>query len=466
QQLMDACRAQRPDLVLCTRLSRFMRNARLTLNAVHELRQLGVALVCKDEPIDTRQKGIGDLFLAILGTIAEWEAERLGEYARDTRRNLIAKGRWPGGKAPYGYEWDKSSGHMTVVDDQAEVVRLIFALYTQHRVGMGVIKRKLAERGIPSPRGRPLWGEAIIMGILGNKVYTGKHALGITVPSIVSQDTFDRAQYLRSANTGFHPPRKDSWPLQNRLRCRECGSPFRCFYSHGRRWYRCTGRTSASRHYLQTGSKCSSPGLRAEVLELTLYRSLMDAVANPPAFLHLLNASIDRLRARVADLERDAGPLYEGRKRATDTLERIERAWLNRILDESELSLRKAKAVEELEYYESRLGALDQGHLKDLENTRAVLNIIEKAIKEARSGDPSKSRLRSLLDAALWPHLPEEGFNSEFELEIDQAGVAHALGELLNRLQAECYYAPEGVDVQGIINVNVPIECQASCSPS
>ena len=47
-------------------LSRFMRNARLTLNAVHEMRELGVALVCKDEPIDTRQRGISDMFLAIL----------------------------------------------------------------------------------------------------------------------------------------------------------------------------------------------------------------------------------------------------------------------------------------------------------------------------------------------------------------------------------------------------------------
>ena len=34
-----------------TGLSRFMRNARLTLHAVHELGDIGVALTYKDEPI-------------------------------------------------------------------------------------------------------------------------------------------------------------------------------------------------------------------------------------------------------------------------------------------------------------------------------------------------------------------------------------------------------------------------------
>ena len=84
QMLMSALKHHRPDAVLVTRLSRFMRNARLTLNAVHDMRELGVALICKDEPIDTRQRGLADLFLAILATMAEWESDRLSEYALET----------------------------------------------------------------------------------------------------------------------------------------------------------------------------------------------------------------------------------------------------------------------------------------------------------------------------------------------------------------------------------------------
>ncbi len=91
---------ERPDAVVVTRLSRFMRNARLTLNVVHELREMGVALICKDEPIDTRQRGVADLVLAVLSTMAEWESDRLSEYAKESRQRFIAQGRWPGGKPP------------------------------------------------------------------------------------------------------------------------------------------------------------------------------------------------------------------------------------------------------------------------------------------------------------------------------------------------------------------------------
>ena len=58
KKLMQALKHHRPDAVLTTRLARFMRNARLTLNAVHEMREMGVALICTDEPVDTRQRGV------------------------------------------------------------------------------------------------------------------------------------------------------------------------------------------------------------------------------------------------------------------------------------------------------------------------------------------------------------------------------------------------------------------------
>lgn len=54
---------------------------------------MGVALICKDEPIDTRQRGIADMLLAILATLAEWESDRMSEYARDTRARLISRDR-------------------------------------------------------------------------------------------------------------------------------------------------------------------------------------------------------------------------------------------------------------------------------------------------------------------------------------------------------------------------------------
>ncbi len=62
------------------------------------------------------------------------------------------------------------------------------------------------------------------MAILANSVYAGRHPLGMTAPAIISQEIFERAQRLRSTNKRMHPPRKDTWPLQNLLRCSLSGS--------------------------------------------------------------------------------------------------------------------------------------------------------------------------------------------------------------------------------------------------
>ncbi len=466
--LLEAVRSHRPDAVLVTRLSRFMRNARLTLNAVHDMRELGVGLVCKDEPIDTRQHGISDMFLAILATMAEWESDRLSEYSKESRQRSIAQGRWPAGKAPFGYRYDKDSRQLVLIPEQAEVVRLIFSLYVDERLGMSRIRAALKERGIKSPHGSQLWGVNVIKVVLSNRVYTGLHSLGIPAPEIVSQPIFDRAQYLRSANAGFHPPRKDPWPLQNRLLCRLCGSHFRCFYTHDVRFYRCKGRETGSRHFLLTGSKCPAPGLRAETVEMSIYSALMGALTDPTAFLHLIDASIVRLRFEVADLERDAGPLEEGRRSASEELTRIERAWIRGVLSESELTMQEANAKERLEYYGSRLDMLDRGHLADLERTRNLLSLAEEAAAEAK-GTPTRSRLRDWLDVILGPHLPDEGFNKDWDLVVDDpAKVPGAVSEILNRLQAECFYTGDGLDIKGVISLGVPLEKpegQASSSP-
>ena len=392
--LMEAVRTLHPDAVYVTRLSRFMRNARLTLNAVHELRGLGVALICKDEPIDTRQRGVADLVLALLSTMAEWESERLSEYAKATRQRFIAQDRWPGGKTPYGYLLDKPSGELVTVEDEAKVVRLIFDFYTRGGIGIGAIVKELASRAIHSPTGKSIWGISVVSAILKNSVYAGQHELGMTAPPIVSQAIFDRAQSIRSTNKTVHPPRVDPWPLQNRLRCTWCGGRFRCFNSRKRlRRYRCQGREGGSTHFLRTGEKCPALGIPAEEIENQILHNLLQCLSNPRNFRAALKVSIIELQARLADLERDVEPVRRELAQVEEELRRLARDWVRSALTEVEVDQLQRSALERREHLEARVEALGPGRIAELERTRAHLAAVEEELAGAESAPPVVERL-------------------------------------------------------------------------
>ncbi len=98
----------------------------------------------------------------------------------------IMEGKYVAFKAPYGYnkvKLEREKGHtLEAVPEQAEVVRLIFELYTvgeekgdgeYKRLGVHLISKRLNGMGILSPSGRE-WMPATIRDILSNPVYAGK----------------------------------------------------------------------------------------------------------------------------------------------------------------------------------------------------------------------------------------------------------------------------------------------------
>ena len=458
--LMEAVRTLRPDAVVVTRLSRFMRNARLTLDAVHELRELGVGLICADEHIDTRERGLGDMFLAILATMAEWESDRLSEYSKDTRQRLIAKGRWPAGKSPYGYHYDKAMGQFVLIPEQAEVVRLIYSLYVVSNLGMASICRELAARAIPASYGGMVWGRAIVRQVLVNPVYAGQHLLGMSAPPIVTQETFDRAQLLRTQNKSLHPPRKNPWPLQNRVRCAVCGSKLKCINARKKRVYRCPGCETTSRHYLQTGAKCSLPGLHADQVERCLVKSIYDATNNPRNLATALEASITDLRERIADLERDIGPLRDALTEADGELRRLEMAWVRGRIPEVDLKSMEKSALERKKYIEDRLEALGTNDLGELERSNRLLYALEGSLEAGNLSFPELVGFNGMWGFFTPAPTKWVGKGERVDLVRDPNPQYKQLREMLNRLQAEVWASPDRLEVRGLISFDVPMETE------
>lgn len=93
------------------------------------------------------------------------------------REASAKEGKFVGSIAPYGYKRVKlecEKGYtLEIVPEHAEIVRLIFSLYTgENRVGMQHLARMLNEMGIPPIR-HDYWQKETIKDILTNPAYAG-----------------------------------------------------------------------------------------------------------------------------------------------------------------------------------------------------------------------------------------------------------------------------------------------------
>ena len=167
QRLLQDCRDGKIDLVLTKSISRFARNTVTLLNAVRELRQLGVDVFFEEQNIHT-MSGDGELMLSILAGFAEEEARSVSENMKWRVQKNFKEGKpWSG--MIYGYKY--SDGMFHVVPEEAAVVKRIFEMYLS---GMGPTKISniLTEEHVPQ-REYWSWSRTRIFKMLRNVTYTG-----------------------------------------------------------------------------------------------------------------------------------------------------------------------------------------------------------------------------------------------------------------------------------------------------
>jgi site-specific DNA recombinase len=71
----------------------------------------------------------GRLTLNILLSFAQFEREIISERTKDKMGAARRRGQWLGGRTPYGYNKDEKTGKLTVLPEEADIVKQIFELY-------------------------------------------------------------------------------------------------------------------------------------------------------------------------------------------------------------------------------------------------------------------------------------------------------------------------------------------------
>ncbi|MCH8988017.1 MAG: recombinase zinc beta ribbon domain-containing protein [Chloroflexi bacterium] len=252
------------------------------------------------------------------------------------RTRASKKGLPPNYHSAYGMRWEHDQ--LVPNDDYAAACE-IWQMGLEGKT-LWSIAKSLTQRGLPTPKGRRVWGSTTIGGILSNRAYAGGG--GPQDPSGGSQEAAGRnlrqqqheveAQRGPGAFGGSGYPgcrigrgirmgagetplqqrfaakntRLRDYLLKGRIRCALCGRVYTGVTRNGRSFYYCRGR--AKQHW--GVERCPAKSFSASVLEKAVYDTVANVLQDPEAYLtaiglqrHLTEQTIRSLKDELAGLD-------------------------------------------------------------------------------------------------------------------------------------------------------------------
>ena len=297
---------------------------------IDEFRRAGAEVVFLNRPIGGTAED--DLLLQVQGVIAEYERAKILERSRRGRRHAARSGSVSAlTGAPFGYRYvSRSEGggvaRFEVVEDEARIVRLIFAWIGLDRMSLREVCRRLQQIGCQTRRGSTFWYASTIRSMLDNPAYVGRATFGrshflpprprlrpirghlqpspratsrvpvpreewieIPVPPLVDPTVFDvvRTQLEENRRRKRHQKFGKCWLLQGLTVCRNCGyayygktAPRSRKYDPTNilRYYRCIG---ADGYRFNGKAVCNNGPVRSDQLEQIVWDQVRALLEEP-----------------------------------------------------------------------------------------------------------------------------------------------------------------------------------------
>lgn len=261
----------------------------------------------------------GRMFLNLKGVFAEYEREKIRERTLRGRREKARQGYVVGGRVPFGYQYRGKAaserGRLVIDDGEAETVRTIFQ-WADEGASIREIASRLNALGI-KPKLATRWGKSSVFRVLTNESYIGQayynrrrrarpeqiaevhrfrrnkktvlrmrpeaEWIALAAPPIVERQLFDRVRLRLKQNFERLSGRpSNNYMLRGLCWCGHCGRRLQGCPSHGRRFYRCSGRDRLA------VPKCDASIVHGEKLEAAVWRAVAEAFENPHALREVI----------------------------------------------------------------------------------------------------------------------------------------------------------------------------------
>lgn len=168
-QMISDAQNHRFDLIITKEISRFARNTLDSIYYTRKLKELGIGVIFMNDNINTLDAD-AELRLTIMSSIAQEESRKTSERVKWGQKRRMEQG-VVFGRDMLGY--DVRNGKLTVNEDGAKTVRLIFHKFVNEDKGTHVIARELREAGIHTATYMKKWSNTAILRVLRNEKYCG-----------------------------------------------------------------------------------------------------------------------------------------------------------------------------------------------------------------------------------------------------------------------------------------------------
>lgn len=174
-KMMEDIRAGKIKRVIVYKLDRISRSILDFSNMMEVFQEYNIEFVSSTEKFDTSTP-IGNAMLNICIVFAQLERETIQRRVADAYCTKSHKGYYMGGRVPYGFQLENTvingmrTSRFIPKQEEIEVIKLIYELYSDPDVTLGDVLRELIKRDYHKKRGTA-WHTARISELLRNPVY-------------------------------------------------------------------------------------------------------------------------------------------------------------------------------------------------------------------------------------------------------------------------------------------------------
>ena len=412
-RLMEDAKRGLFDLVAVKDVSRFARNTVDFLISIRELKAINVDVLF----LSTNQTILGgsEFVLTMFSALAQEESANLSSRVKFGKKINARNGKVP--NQVFGYNRiDKFN--LAINEKQADVVREIFNLYVNEKMGTRRIATTLTKRNIPTYKNAQGWMPKTIRRMLENELYSGvliskktevtnyltgewkkledvsEYTFKKPELRIVSEEIFNKAQSMLQRNRAIYkneqPSAKESsqYTFSSLIKCAHCGYSFtrrvrKLKNAESIEW-KCAGRNNNGKDFCPNLIK-----IKEEELLSAITKYLYEKICDKEKFIrnYEMSKKAQEKTESTDETEKAISKLEDKKKRVMDM-------YINEIIDMANLKARIDKINKELDICRNRTYS-EKIHT---EAKPLTADTLYSQIKEALSGKHSNVAIKSIIE--------------------------------------------------------------------